>query len=175
MRRMYLLAAAVAMLLFALAPAAQAEVVMNEDVPLDQVVSFSCPDPDPDVGYVPSEDIRVTGTVHILVTSTVDQAGNTHDVGDINHKNVTGVGLTSGDSYVWRTEGSSAVNVRPSDPEGTANDGGYTLIYRGRMIHLGEGGSELGDDQMFRQTVRLTLDENGEYTTQFERQVEYCN
>ena len=163
MRRIALLAAAVAMLLFALAAAAQAEVVINEHVPLDQVV-WTCPG---------GEDIRVEGTVHVLVTSTVDQAGNTHDVGHINHQNVTGVGLTSGDSYVWRTVGSSAVNVRPSDPEGTANDGGYTLIYRGRMIRLGEDGTQL-DDQMFRQTARITLDENGEYTTQFERYVEYC-
>jgi hypothetical protein len=170
MRRMYLLAAAVAMLLFALAPAAQAEVVMNEDVPLDQVVSFSCPDPDPDVGYVPSEDIRVTGTVHLLLTSTVDKAGNTHYVYHYSFKNVTGVGLTSGDSYVWRVEDTQTGNVRPSDPEETT----ITAVLRGRMIHLGEGGSELGDDQMFRWTVKFTQDESGEYTPQFERYVEYC-
>src|SRR5829696_9585588 len=150
MRRIALLAAAVAMLLFALAPAAQAEVVINEDVPLDQVVGFSCPDPDPDVGYVPSEDIWVTGTVHLLVASTVDQAGNTHDVYSYSFKNVTGVGLTSGDSYVWRVVDNATNNVRPSDPEETTNDGVGRYVLRGRMIHLGEGGSELGDDQIFR-------------------------
>jgi hypothetical protein len=175
MRRIALLAAAVAMLLFALAPAAQAEVVINEDLPLDQVVGFSCPDPDPDVGYVPSEDIRVTGTVHLLVASTVDKAGNTHDVYSYSFKHVTGVGLTSGDSYVWRTVNNAANNVRPSDPEETTNDGAFTYVLRGRMIHLGEGGSELGDDQIFRYTVHITQAENGEVTTQFEKIAESCN
>jgi hypothetical protein len=171
MRRIALLAAAVAMLLFALAPAAQAAVVLNEDVPLDQVVSFSCPGPG---GYVPSEDIRATGTIHLLLTSTVDQAGNTHEVFQYSFKNVRGVGLTTGDSYIWRTVNNAVTTVRSTHPPGTTNGGEFTYVLRGRMVHLGEDGTELGDDQMFRYTVHITQAENGEVTTQFENYVEYC-
>jgi hypothetical protein len=171
MRRIALLAAAVAMLLFALASVAQAEVVINEDVPLDEVVSFSCPGPD---GYVPSEDIRATGTVHLLVASTVDKAGNTHDVYSYSFENVTGVGLTSGDSYVWRVVNNATNNFRPPDSEETTNDGVGRYVLHGRMIHLGEDGTQL-DDQMFRYTVHITQAENGDVTAEFERYVEYCN
>jgi hypothetical protein len=164
MRRIALLAAVVAMLLFALASAAQAEVVINEDEPLDLVVS-SC------AGG--GEAIRVGGTVHLLLTSTVDKAGNTHDVFHYSFQNVKGVGLDSGDSYVWRTVNNAANNVRPSDSEETTNDGEFTYVLLGRMIHLGEDGTQL-DDQMFRYTVHITQAENGEVTTQFERYVEYC-
>jgi hypothetical protein len=92
MRRIALLAAAVAMLLFALAPAAQALVVFNEDVPF----SFSGPT------LCGSEEILFEGTDHMLITSTEDQAGGSHLVVHDNFKKTGGVGLESGATYIIR-------------------------------------------------------------------------
>jgi hypothetical protein len=164
MRRLALLAAAVAMLLFALAPTAQARVVVNEDESFASTGGPLCG----------GEDVIFGGTVHLLMTSTVDKAGNTHEVVHYNYKKTTAVGAVSGDPFVIREVGNSATNVRPLDPGETTNDGESTFIINGRLIRLGEDGTQ-SDDTLFHLTVHITQAGNGEVTTQFEKVVFHCD
>jgi hypothetical protein len=163
MRRIALLGAAVAMLLFALAPAAQARVVLNEDVPFESAGGSLCG----------GEGISFGGTVHMLMTSTVDRAGNTHEVVHSNFQKTTAVG-DSGAPFVIRQVDNSATNVRPVDPGETTNDGESTSILHGRLIRLGEDGTQ-SDDTLFHITAHITQAGNGEVTTQFEKVVFHCD
>jgi hypothetical protein len=159
MRRIALLAAAVAMLLFALAPAAQARVVFNEDVPFESGGGSLCG----------GEEISFGGTAHVLLTSTEDQAGGSHWVMHSNFQKTTAVGLDSGTRFVLRQVDHSAVNVRSLDPGETT-----TYIINGRLIRLGEDGTH-SDDTLVHITGHITQAATGEVTTVFEQVVFHCD
>jgi hypothetical protein len=163
MRRIALLAASVAMLLFALAPAGQALVVFNEDV----WFQFSGPT------LCGSKDILFEGTNHILINSTEDQAGGSHLVVHYNFEKTEGVGLTSGDGYTIRQIDNGVTNAQPLDPAETTNTVESTAVLRGSVIHLGEKVTQT-DDIMVLITAHITQNANGEVTNVYFEDI-VCN
>jgi hypothetical protein len=163
MRRIALMAAAVAMLLFALAPAAHAEVVYNAV----DTHSFSGPT------LCGGEDILFEVTERTLITSTEDQAGGSHVVFHTNYMKTEGVGLQSGDGYIIRQVSNSGVNAQPVDPVETTNTLESTAVIRGSVIHLGEGDTQTGDIWVSL-TAHITQNANGEVTNVYFEDI-VCN
>jgi opacity protein-like surface antigen len=163
MRRLALLAAATAVLLFAFAVAAQARVVSNEQVPFETAGGSLCG----------GEGISFGGTAHTVITSTVDQAGGTHWVMHTNWQKTTAVG-ESGAQFVIRQVENSGTNIRPLDPEETTNYGESTFIIHGRLIRLGEDGTQ-SDDTLIHIMGHITQAATGEITTQFDKVVFQCS
>src|SRR5215208_901865 len=163
MRRIALLAAAVAMLLFALAPAAQARVVFNDDV----TSSFSGPT------LCGGEDIFFEVTNHMLMTSTEDQAGGSHLVVHSNFTKTEGVGLQSGAKYVIRQISNAGVNAQPVDPAETTNTFETTAVIMGSVHRLGEAGPQ-PDDISVLLRYHITQNANGEVTNVYVEKI-VCN
>jgi hypothetical protein len=157
------MAAAVAMLLFVLAPAAQAEIVYNAV----ETRSFSSPT------LCGGEDILFEVTEHTLITSTEDQAGGSHLVFHTNFMKTEGVGLQSGASYVIRQINNSSVNAQPVDPEETTNTLESTAVIRGSVIHLGEAGPQ-PDDISVLIRYHITQNANGVVTDVYVENI-VCN
>jgi hypothetical protein len=163
MRRIALMAAAVAMLLFTLAPAAQAEVVYNAV----DTHSFSGPT------LCGGEDILFEVTERTLITSTEDQAGGSHVVFHTNYMKTEGVGLQSGDGYIIRQVSNGGVNAQPVDPAETTNTLESTAVIRGSVIHLGEAGPQ-PDDISVLIRYHITQNANGVVTDVYVENI-VCN
>jgi hypothetical protein len=83
-----------ALVLFALPQAAQADIVANMDVPFPAI-----PQPVPCANGGAGEDVTFAGNVHLLASITMDNAGGAHVYGHENFQDVSGVGSVTGDKY----------------------------------------------------------------------------
>ena len=171
MRRIALLAAAVAVLVFAFAVAAQARVEYHEDVPFESAGGSFCG----------AEDVSFGGSANVLITSTLDKAGGSHWVMHSNFQKTTAVGLSSGTKFIIRQVDQSGINVRPLDPAEetttngeTTNNAETTYIINGRLIRLGEDGTH-SDDVLVHIVGHMTRAATGEITTEFEKVVFQCD
>ena len=102
-----------------------------------------------------SERVRVSGTFHVVVASTVSETGETTDRFHINADG-TGVGLTSGAAYSIH----EVINATDHGRDGTlrVSSGNDTEV-----LH-GEGGVP---DLFFRQHYQFTVNAEGEVTVDF--------
>jgi hypothetical protein len=102
-----------------------------------------------------SERVHVSGTFHVLLTSTVSESGETTDRFHINADGA-GLGLTSGAAYSFHEVINATDRGRDGSPR--VSSGNDTEV-----LH-GEGGAS---DLFFRQHYQFTVNANGEVTVDF--------
>ena len=158
MRRIALLAAAVAMLLVTLAPAAQAAAVRQVNT-YSWVATSIC-------GH---EDVQIDGTTRLTTNDHVDANGGTHSSYTLVFQAAHGVGLQTGHKYIMNEADHIFINFR-SDGSGPVQTSGTIT---GRFIETGAKGTYLGDTyvQVF---WHATQNANGEVTVTFDRQNIVC-
>jgi hypothetical protein len=110
-----------------------------------------------------SERVHVSGTFHVLLTSTVSESGETTDRFHINADG-TGLGLTSGAAYSVH----EVINATDHGRDGTprVSSGNDTEVLHGE-----------GDvpDLFFRQHYQFTVNANGEVTVDFNNIESTCS
>jgi hypothetical protein len=124
---------------------AMAAVVVNEDVPIDDVVFNPCT----------NEDVHITGTAHTVGTLT--ENGNRSNLSVHVNYRVEGVGLTSGDSYSSNAIGMANENVEFDNDE----IGQATVVLHARLI--GPGNLPDADELAF---AHITVNPSGEATVE---------
>jgi len=131
------------------APAFADTIHWAEWYPFETVVTSPCPG---------GEDVLLSGSVHDLQTIT----DNGTVIHSSFHENTewTGVGLTSGDSYLLR----SATNEH-----WVARDG-LKLTGTAHFEFIGAG-----DTYLFSEVGQFTVDDNGNVTFTFSRENEVCH
>jgi hypothetical protein len=137
------------------APArAQARVIKsNETFPVEFDTFSAC------IG----ELIHVTGTVHVLSVTTINENGGAHSTFRLTRK-VSGVGLLTGDLY----QNMSQTSIY----EAAGSDGlplTVTVIETFRFVGQGPG-----NDLTVQVTSHLTVNENGEVTVEFTKSKAEC-
>lgn len=119
--------------------------------------TFSFPLPQPFVRLVPcaaggaGELVDLSGTLHLLMHTTVDGRGGFHARLLIHPRGVTGVGLTTGDIY----QGTGGTQTQFNGNVGEEN----TFVDNFRLIG---GGPD--NNLLMHQTVHATVNANGEVT-----------
>ena len=110
-----------------------------------------------------SERVHVSGTFHVVLTSTVSESGETTDRFHINADGA-GLGLTSGAAYSIH----EVINAtdHASDGMPRVSSGNDTEV-----LH-GEGGAP---DLFFRQHYQFTVNANGEVTVDFNNIESICS
>lgn len=97
------------------------------------------------------ELISLDGTLHILLNTTVDAQGGIHVKSHFQPQNLSGTGLTTGDSY-------QGTGVTQDQTIVTAA-GTSSFVNNFRMIGQGPG-----NNYMVHENVTLTMDANGDVT-----------
>ena len=144
MRRTSLLLAAVAMLLLALAPAAQARAI-SQRIPIAATLDNPCT----------GETFAFEGTLHIVGHINEDSSGAVHAGGTVT---LHGQGVApSGAKYVVSNGSSSHGNNFGTDSAGNLHFTGNYLL-----IRQGEDGTEDDFKALFR--FHITQNANGEWT-----------
>jgi hypothetical protein len=146
-----------AMILFGLSFPTQtrADVVVNDVIPFAQVVLVPC------ANGGAGELVLISGNLHILITSTVDNNGGTQDKNHAQPQGATGVGLTTGD--VYRATGVTQDQV-------TINGAGeFTFVNNFRIIGPGPG-----NNLLVHQTVHVTINANGDMTVDVDNSSVEC-
>jgi hypothetical protein len=154
MKRILLLLAVVAMLVFAFAPTAQAQAVSETFRERTEVSSTYF---NPCTG----EDIPYEGTLHLVGVFVLDSSGGLHFKGHAQF-NAQGVSDT-GAKYVFK-------NVVDSEGRGALDGSGAltgTGTVNGSAIRQGEDGTE--EDYKTHIVFHVTQNANGEVTVFFER------
>ena len=153
MKRIALLAAAVAMLLVALAPAAQAAAFHQVNTNT-WVATSIC-------GH---EEVQMEVTTRLTTNDLVDANGGTHSSYTLVFQAAHGVGLQTGHKYIMNEADHVFINFR-SDGSGPVQTSGTIT---GRFIETGAKGTYLGDTyaQIF---WHATQNANGEVTVTFDR------
>jgi hypothetical protein len=157
-RRIALLAAAVSMLLFALAPAAQAA-VYKEFGTFSWLATSIC-------GH---EEVQIDGTTRLIASDHVDANDGTHSAYTLVFQAAHGVGLQSGHRYIMNEADHININFR-SDGSGPVQTSGTIT---GRFIETGEDRTYL-DDTYVQIFWHATQNANGEVTVTFDRQNIVC-
>jgi hypothetical protein len=113
--------------------------------PISDIINNSCG----------GEDVQLSGTVNFVIRFTQDANGGLHNIigGHTNFQGVSGIGLTTGDKYIFSGGVNDITNIR----EVSASE--FTFLTHGRLISQG---SEL--NQLASSLVHATLNANGEIT-----------
>jgi hypothetical protein len=150
------LAASLLTLAVVLAKPAQAQastVTSTDRIPASGVID-GCP---------PSEPISVEGTLKTVAHTTIDANGGYHTTLQI-HLKGQGVGLDSGDKYVYNQLANHHLNATgPSNETSTFN---FKIIRQGSVSTT--------DDANATAVFHVTVNANGEVTTQFDRFEDEC-
>jgi hypothetical protein len=141
MRAMLVLAIAAAL---AAVPVAQSAVVTNDRVPFSLVAFVPC------ANGGAGELVLVEGTLHVLVTETVNDNHVSFKI-HFQPQGATGIGLTTGDTYHATGVTQEHVSIGPG-----LND---TFVNNFRII--GEGPD---NNLLVHQLIHLTINANGEVT-----------
>lgn len=100
------------------------------------------------------EDVRLSGTINNVIRFTQDANGGLHiNGGHTNFQGVSGIGLTTGDKYIFAGGVNDISNIR----EVSANE--FTFLAHGRLISQGSELNQLASTQ-----VHVTFNANGEIT-----------
>ena len=111
-----------------------------------------------------AEDVRFSGTVNTVIHTTQDANGGLHIIdGHTNFQGVSGVGLTTGNKYIFASGVNPISNIR----EDSANV--FTFLAHGRLISQGQQQNQLGTTQF-----HLTFNANGEPTATIDKFVFEC-
>jgi hypothetical protein len=147
--------AAVAAVALAAANMAQAAVSSNVSVPLATSTFVPCAD-----GGA-GEVVNLTGSLHILATSTVDSAGGVHGTLLFNPQDVSGVGSVSGVAY--RGTGGTLSTF-------TSNVGVVTTLVNNFRIVGARGAATL----QVHENVAVVVDANGTVTATVDHLLVTC-
>ena len=111
-----------------------------------------------------AEDVRISGTVNTVIHTTQDANGGLHIIdGHTNFRGVSGVGLTTGNKYIFAGGVNPISNIR----EDSANV--FTFLAHGRLISQGQQQNQLATTQF-----HLTFNANGEPTATIDKFVFEC-
>ena len=101
-----------------------------------------------------AEDVRITGTVNNVIHITQDTSGGLHIIdGHTNFQGVSGVGLSTGNKYIFAGGVSPISNIM----QDAANS--FTFLAHGRLISQGPQQNQLATTQS-----HVTFNANGEPT-----------
>jgi hypothetical protein len=138
---------ALAVSLIALIPA-RAAVVVNEKIDLTGFLVF-VPCADGGAG----ELVEFEGNLHVLIAETADNKGGFHVKMHFQPQGLSGVGLSTGDSYQATGVTQDHLNLKAGVT--------YTYVNNFRMIGQGPGNNFLVHD-----TYHVTVNANGELTVE---------
>ncbi|HEY2934376.1 MAG TPA: hypothetical protein VGK99_21770 [Acidobacteriota bacterium] len=133
------------------AAAAQAEVVINETIPI-RFDAFGCN----------GETVAVEGSIHLQFRITEDQAGGLHIASHTNI-NGSGTGLVTGTSYRFNEADNDELNVRALPVEST-----FTR-------HVNVIGAGQVPNFQIHLTQHITINANGELTADVINESTPCN
>ncbi len=156
MKSRSLIISAFAVLLLTGIPA-YAAVVTNTSIPLDLTVFVPCAD-----GGA-GEDIQLSGFLHVLISTTVDNNGGVHFSEQFNPQDVSGVGLTTGDKY--RATGLTR------DDFSTTSSGLVQFSFVNRFDMIGQGP---GNNFSVHETQHVTILPDGTVTVSFDNLTITC-
>lgn len=128
----------------------------NEQFPIDLKVGNVCSDD-------PNEIIHILGTLHVNSTAVSDGNGGFHVTSHANWQGVEGTNLTTGDMYRFITRGKSSFNTNGELPFTS------TMTTHNTMVSQGTG-AILVTQILFK----ITVNANGQVTTQFAHQSAEC-
>lgn len=146
------LAAVFTMLILALAafvtPArAQAEVVINDSVPIALSVFISC------ANGGAGEVVTLTGDLHVLIHVTIDSSGGMHMDAHFQPQGVSGTGVTTGDKYQGTGETSFRANIPGPPPFESSFVNNFKIIGQGP-----------GNNFLVHENSHITVNANGDIT-----------
>lgn len=124
--------------------------------PVDLVVFVAC------AANGAGEWVELTGTLHFLFHTTIDNQGGFHSKFHFQSRGITGLGLTTGDKY-------QGINVL----QGTTNGNvGFTQTLENNFRIVGQGP---GNNFWLHQTIHVTFNANGEVTASVENVRSGCD
>jgi hypothetical protein len=141
-------AALAAMLVVGAPPAARAEVTTNEKINFDGFTVFV-----PCAAGGAGELVVFTGNLHVLLTTTLDNAGGFHAKTHFQPQGLTGVGMTTGAKY-------QATGVTQDNLNGTVGST-YTFVNNFRIIGQGPG-----NNYLVHENYHITVNANGTVTVE---------
>lgn len=139
---------AVTMGLFVLTKA-QAEILFNENIPIDGFLLFSydCPEPEEDEG----EWVVLEGAVHLLIQGKMTPRA--HLGIHLNAQGISGVGQTTGLQYQGNGAANLTINADDLDPLIV------TAVVNANLISHGPD-----DNRKLKIRIHITINANGEIT-----------
>ena len=146
----------VATLTFARPANAVNPVSTSEQFPVDFKVGNVC-------SSDPNEIIQLNGTLHVNSTAVADGQGGFHLTSHANWQGVEGTSLTTGDMYRFISRGKSSFNTNGELPFTS------TMTTHNNMVSQGTGAI-----LVMQILFKITVNANGEVTTQFAHQSAEC-
>jgi hypothetical protein len=120
-------------------------VIANVRVPIDLYVYVPC------AAQGAGEYVLLTGPLHILFTTTIDDQGGYHSKFQNQPQGISGTGFTTGDKY-----------QATGETQGTFNGKiGYETTYVNNFKIIGQGP---GNNFLIHETFHVTVNPNGELT-----------
>jgi hypothetical protein len=110
-----------------------------------------------------NETVVVSGNVHIVSHGTVNGAGHVQAVFHVNPQNIRGFGVTTGAEYLAPGMLQTVSNVNGAAPVTE------TYVNNFELIGLGQA-----PDFTLHQTIRLTINANGDVTAAFDHLITSC-
>jgi len=145
-----------ATLAFPNAASAVDAVTSSEQFPIDYKVGNICSND-------PNEIIQLNGTLHVNFTSVSDGNGGFHISSHANWQGVEGTNLTTGEMYRFISRGKSSFNAQGPFPWTS------TMTTHNNMV-----GQSTGVILVMQILFKVTVNANGEVTTQFNHQSAEC-
>lgn len=146
----------VATMAFPLRANAVNPVSTSEQFPIDFKVGNVCSND-------PNEIIQLNGTLHVNSTSLSDGNGGFHITSHANWQGVEGTNLTTGDMYRFISRGKSSFNTNGELPFTS------TMTTHNNMVSQSNGAI-----LVMQILFKITVNANGEVTTQFAHQSAEC-
>ncbi len=128
----------------------------NEQFPIDSKVGNVCSND-------PNEIIQLSGTLHVNSTTVSDGNGGFHVTSHANWQGVEGTSLTTGDMYRFITRGKSSFNTNGELPFTS------TMTTHNNVVSQGTGAI-----LVMQIIFKITVNANGQVTTQFAHQSAEC-
>jgi hypothetical protein len=119
--------------------------IQNVRVPIDLLVFVPC------AAHGAGEYIQLSGTLHILFTTMIDDQGGFHTKFQNQPQGVSGTGLTTGDKYQAVGETSGTFNGKI----------GFEQTFENNFKIVGQGP---GNNFMIHETFHITVNPNGTLT-----------
>ena len=145
----------IAAIIFPLTVDADTPQTTSEQFPIDYRVANVCGDI--------NEIIQLDGTLHVNSTVVADPQGGFHVTSHANWQGVEGTNLTTGEKYHFITRGASTFNTNGSLP--------FTSTMNTHNNLVGEGSGLI---LITQNEFKVTVNANGEVTTQFAHQSAEC-
>jgi hypothetical protein len=130
---------------------ARAAVVQNISVPFNLNVFVPC------ANFDAGELIQISGNLHFLTSTTLDQAGGFHFSQQASPQGVAGLGLTTGDKY-------RATGVTRTDFSSTSS-GALQFSFLNRFYVVGQGPD---NNFSIQETEHVTITPDGTVTVSFD-------